>query len=296
MENTEKEFIESGCGLRKVELNPNECEYLNLLSRTRSTCWNQIPIREDRTGTGTYSKFGEQIRFDLQKGFPLLTSKKVHFKSIVHELLWMLRGETNVKSLNKNDVTIWDEWADETGELGPVYGAQWRSWISFDAEAEHFNTTDQIANVIAEIKRNPYSRRLIVSAWNVAEISEMALPPCHVLFQFYVSEGKLSCQMYQRSADVFLGLPFNIASYALLTHMIAQGCSLDVGELIISIGDAHIYSNHLEQVQEQLRRTVRQAPVLKLNPEIKDIDDFRYEDISIEEYYPHPTIKAPIAV
>jgi thymidylate synthase len=245
----------------------------------------------DRTGTGTISVFGYQMRFDLQNGFPLLTTKKVHTKSIIHELLWFLKGETNIRYLKENGVSIWDEWADENGNLGPVYGKQWRSWETRDGRV-----IDQITDVIAEIKRNPNSRRLIVSAWNVGELKEMALLPCHALFQFYVADGKLSCQLYQRSADVFLGVPFNIASYALLTAMIAQVCDLEAGDFIWTGGDTHLYSNHLEQVELQLSRDFRELPVLKLNPAVKNIFDFTYEDIIIENYNPHPAIKAPVAV
>jgi thymidylate synthase len=247
--------------------------------------------KEDRTGTGTLSVFGYQMRFDLQAGFPLLTTKKVHTKSIIHELLWLLKGDTNVRYLQENQVSIWDEWADENGELGPVYGKQWRSWAGADGK-----TIDQIAQVIQQIKTNPDSRRLIVSAWNVAEIEDMALPPCHAFFQFYVAQGKLSCQLYQRSADVFLGVPFNIASYALLTAMTAQVCCLQPGEFIWTGGDTHLYRNHLEQVELQLTRDFRPLPVLYLNPEVQNIFDFRYEDIQIENYQPHPAIKAPVAV
>ena len=247
--------------------------------------------KEDRTGTGTLSVFGYQMRFDLNEGFPLVTTKKVHTKSIIHELLWFLQGSTNIAYLKQNGVGIWDEWADEHGELGPVYGKQWRSWE--DAGGQ---TIDQIAQVIAQIKRNPDSRRLIVSAWNVADVEKMALPACHALFQFYVANGKLSCQLYQRSADVFLGVPFNIASYALLTHMVAQVCGLKPGEFIWTGGDTHLYANHLEQVETQLSRELRPLPTLKLNPEISDIFDFTYQDIAIENYNPHPAIKAPVAV
>jgi thymidylate synthase len=257
--------------------------------------------RPDRTGTGTISTFGYQMRFNLQEGFPLVTTKKLHIKSIVYELLWFLKGDTNIKYLNEHGVTIWDEWADENSDLGPIYGKQWRSWPTADFENEdgwvRRKTVDQIANVIREIKTNPYSRRLLVSAWNVGELDKMALPPCHVMFQFYVDNDKrLSCQLYQRSADAFLGVPFNIASYALLTHMIAHVTGLGVGEFIHTIGDAHIYLNHLEQVELQLSRECRSLPTLKLNPAIEDIDQFEYEDIKIEGYDPHPAIKAPVAV
>ncbi|HUP64737.1 MAG TPA: thymidylate synthase [Thermoanaerobaculia bacterium] len=247
--------------------------------------------KSDRTGTGTLSIFGHQMRFDLERGFPLLTTKKLHTRSIFYELLWFLRGETSVRWLQERKVTIWDEWADENGELGPVYGHQWRSWPSPDGR--HI---DQISNVIAEIRRNPDSRRLIVSAWNVADLDRMALQPCHALFQFYVANGKLSCQLYQRSADVFLGVPFNIASYALLTMMVASVTDLRPGELIHILGDAHLYQNHLDQAREQLTREPRPLPSLRLNPERRSIFDFEYEDIAIENYDPHPSIKAPIAV
>ncbi len=247
--------------------------------------------RGDRTGTGTLSIFGHQMRFDLSEGFPLLTTKKLHLRSIIHELLWFLSGDTNIGYLHDNGVTIWDEWADENGDLGPVYGHQWRSWPTPDG-----GTIDQISGVVDQIKRNPESRRLIVSAWNVAEVDKMALPPCHTLFQFYVAEGKLSCQLYQRSADVFLGVPFNIASYALLTMMMAQVTGLEAGEFVHTTGDTHIYLNHLDQVREQLSRTPRPLPVMKINPEVDDIFGFRYDDFSLEGYDPYPAIKAPIAV
>ena len=242
--------------------------------------------KHDRTGTGTISAFGYQMRCDLADGFPLLTTKKVHTKSIVHELLWFLKGDTNIKYLNDNGVTIWNEWADANGDLGPVYSKQWRD----------FNGVDQIREVVETIKKNPDSRRLIVSAWNPAEVQKMALPPCHTLFQFYVQDGKLSCQLYQRSADAFLGVPFNIASYALLTHMVAQVTNLGVGDFVHTFGDLHIYLNHMDQVQEQLSRDFRPLPQLKLNPAVKDIFGFRYEDIQILNYDPHPAIKAPVAV
>jgi thymidylate synthase len=247
--------------------------------------------KTDRTGTGTTSCFGYQMRFNLQEGFPLVTTKKLHLKSIIHELLWFLKGETNIAYLKENGVSIWNEWADERGELGPVYGKQWRRW-----EGANGKVIDQVSDVIGQIKTNPDSRRLIVSAWNVAELPEMALMPCHALFQFYVADGKLSCQLYQRSADVFLGVPFNIASYALLTMMIAQVCDLQPGEFIHTLGDAHIYNNHLEQVHLQLSRKPFALPQMKLNPEIKSIFDFRYEDFTLENYQYHPSIKAPIAV
>ena len=247
--------------------------------------------RGDRTGTGTLSVFGAQARFDLRENFPLLTTKKLHLKSIIHELLWFLQGDTNVRSLNEKGVTIWDEWADEKGELGPIYGAQWTRWRGPDGAV-----INQIENVIAEIKRNPESRRLIVSAWNVAELEQMALPPCHVLFQFYVSDGELSCQLYQRSADLFLGVPFNIASYSLLTMMIAQVCDLRPGEFIHTFGDLHLYQNHLEQAREQLSRDFRPLPRMTLRPEVKRIYDFQFGDFVLTDYDPHPAIKAPIAV
>jgi thymidylate synthase len=247
--------------------------------------------KSDRTGTGTISCFGYQVRFDLQKGFPLVTTKKVHTKSIIHELLWFLKGETNIAYLKENGVSIWDEWADDNGELGPVYGKQWRSW-----EGANGQTIDQITDLINQLKKNPDSRRLIISAWNVADLPEMALMPCHALFQFYVANGKLSCQLYQRSADVFLGVPFNIASYALLTMMIAQVCDLQPGEFIHTFGDVHIYSNHLEQVTTQLSRKPFPLPTMKINPEIKNIFDFKYEDFTLENYQFHPAIKAPVAV
>lgn len=247
--------------------------------------------KSDRTGTGTISSFGYQMRFDLSKGFPLVTTKKVHLKSIIYELLWFLQGSTNIAYLKENGVSIWDEWADEKGELGPVYGKQWRSWEGKDGKV-----VDQISDLAKQLKTNPDSRRLIVSAWNVADLSEMALMPCHTLFQFYVANGKLSCQLYQRSADVFLGVPFNIASYALLTLMLAQVCDLQPGDFIHSFGDVHIYKNHLEQVKLQLSRTPYPLPQLKLNPEVKDIFGFRYEDFELVEYQSHPGIKAPVAV
>jgi thymidylate synthase len=247
--------------------------------------------KADRTGTGTISCFGYQMRFDLQEGFPLVTTKKLHLKSIIHELLWFLKGETNIEYLKQNGVSIWNEWADENGELGPVYGKQWRSWEGANGE-----TVDQVSQVIKQIKANPDSRRLIVSAWNVAELPKMALMPCHAFFQFYVAEGKLSCQLYQRSADVFLGVPFNIASYALLTMMVAQVCDLEPGEFIHTFGDVHIYSNHMEQVQLQLSRKPFPLPTMKLNPEVKNIFDFKFEDFTLENYQFHPPIKAPVAV
>lgn len=247
--------------------------------------------KTDRTGTGTRSVFGYQLRYDLSKGFPLVTTKKVHLKSIIYELLWFLKGDTNIKYLKDNGVSIWDEWADENGDLGPVYGAQWRSWHGADGKV-----VDQITEVIDQIKKNPDSRRLIVSAWNVAEIPNMALAPCHALFQFYVADGKLSLQLYQRSADVFLGVPFNIASYALLLMMVAQVCDLEVGDYVHSFGDVHIYNNHFEQVNRQLSRETRPLPTMKLNPEVKNIFDFDFEDFTLENYNPHPGIKAPVAI
>ena len=248
-------------------------------------------VKADRTGTGTRSVFGWQMRFDLAQGFPLVTTKKLHLRSIIHELLWFLRGDTNIGYLKEHNVSIWDEWADANGDLGPVYGKQWRSWAGADGR-----TFDQIAWVVEEIRRNPDSRRLIVSAWNVAELEQMALMPCHSLFQFYVADGRLSCQLYQRSGDIFLGVPFNIASYALLTHMVAQVCGLEVGDFVHTLGDAHLYANHLEQAREQLTRSPRALPTLVLNPAITALEDFRFEDIAIEGYDPHPAIRAPVAV
>ncbi len=247
--------------------------------------------KSDRTGTGTVSVFGYQMRFDLNEGFPCVTTKKLHLRSIIHELLWFLKGDTNIAYLKENKVSIWDEWADENGDLGPVYGHQWRSWPGHNGE-----TIDQISRLVHQIKNNPDSRRLIVSAWNVADIEHMALPPCHCLFQFYVADGKLSCQLYQRSADVFLGVPFNIASYALLTLMLAQVCGLQPGEFIHSFGDAHLYSNHIEQAKEQLSRDFRPLPQMKINPEINDLFEFKYEDFELLNYDPHPHIKAAVAV
>lgn len=247
--------------------------------------------KEDRTGTGTYSVFGHQMRFDLNDGFPVITTKKVHLRSIIVELLWFLRGDTNIHYLKENNVSIWDEWADEKGDLGPVYGKQWRCWETSDGRV-----IDQIANVVEQIKKNPDSRRLIVSAWNVADVDNMALPPCHSLFQFYVANNKLSCQLYQRSADVFLGVPFNIASYALLTMMIAQVCGLEYGDFVHSFGDAHLYSNHIEQAKLQLSRDFRPLPTMKINPNITSIFDFKLEDFELVGYDPHPHIKAEVAV
>ena len=262
-------------------------QYLQLLQHILDTGAH----KSDRTGTGTISTFGYQMRFSLQEGFPLVTTKKVHLKSIIHELLWFLRGETNIAYLKEKGVSILDEWADENGELGPVYGKQWRSW-----EGNGGEVIDQISDVIAQIKKKPDSRRLIVSAWNVADLPKMALMPCHTLFQFYVAENKLSCQLYQRSADVFLGVPFNIASYALLTLMMAQVCDLEPGDFVYTFGDVHIYSNHLEQVKLQLSRTPFPLPTMKLNPAVKNIFDFRFEDFTLENYQSHPAIKAPVAV
>ncbi len=247
--------------------------------------------KSDRTGTGTISVFGHQMRFDLSEGFPLVTTKKLHLRSIIHELLWFIAGDTNIAYLKENGVSIWDEWADENGNLGPVYGKQWRSWEGADG-----TTRDQISWLIEEIKRNPDSRRLVISAWNVVDIDKMKLAPCHCLFQFYVADGKLSCQLYQRSADVFLGVPFNIASYALLTHMVAQAAGLGVGDFVHTFGDAHLYSNHMEQTHLQLSREPRPLPKLVLDPSVKSLFDFRFEHIAIEGYDPHPAIKAPVAV
>ncbi len=248
-------------------------------------------FKGDRTGTGTLSTFGYQMRFNLEDGFPVLTTKKLHLRSIIHELLWFLQGDTNIRYLKDNNVSIWDEWADENGNLGPVYGYQWRSWPTPDG-----GSIDQISNLIEQIKKNPNSRRLIVSAWNVAYVDNMALPPCHTMFQFYVAEGKLSCQLYQRSADTFLGVPFNIASYALLTMMVAQVCDLKPGEFIHTLGDAHLYSNHLDQAKLQLERDFRPLPTMKINPDVKDIFGFKYEDFELLNYDPHPHIKAEVAV
>lgn len=262
-------------------------QYLDLLDKIMK----EGVDRPDRTGTGTRSIFGYQMSFNLEHGFPALTTKKLHFKSIIYELLWFLRGESNIKYLKDNGVSIWDEWADANGELGPVYGVQWRRWKASDGRE-----IDQISEIINQIKSNPSSRRIILSAWNVGEISKMALPPCHLLFQFYVADGKLSCQMYQRSADVFLGVPFNIASYALLTMMIAQVCDLKPGTFVHTLGDTHIYHNHYEQVKTQLERQPRKLPTMKINPAVKNIFDFKFEDFTLENYDPHPGIKAPIAV
>lgn len=248
-------------------------------------------FKADRTGTGTRSIFGAQLRFNLQDGFPLISTKKVHLKSIIHELLWFIKGETNTQYLKENGVSIWDEWANENGDLGPVYGYQWRSWPASDG-----TYIDQLSEVIETIKKNPDSRRMIVSAWNVADLNKMALMPCHAFFQFYVANGKLSCQLYQRSADMFLGVPFNIASYAFLTHMIAQVCNLEVGDFIHTFGDAHIYSNHFEQVELQLSREPKPYPTLQINPAVQSIFDFKFEDFTIQDYHPHPAIKAPVAV
>ncbi len=262
-------------------------QYLDLLEHVRK----RGAFKEDRTSTGTYSVFGYQMRFDLARGFPLITTKKLHMKSIIHELLWFLKGGTNIKYLNDNGVSIWDAWADDNGDLGPVYGSQWRAWPTPDG-----GTVDQIANLIAQIKSTPDSRRLMVSAWNVAEIENMALPPCHCLFQFYVVDGKLSCQLYQRSADIFLGVPFNIASYALLTMMAAQVTGYEAGDFVHTFGDAHLYSNHLEQADLQLGRAPKALPAMTVNPDVKDIFGFRYEDFELSGYDPHPHIKAPVAV
>jgi thymidylate synthase len=262
-------------------------QYLDLLSHVLENGFD----RSDRTGTGTRSVFGYQMRFDLSRGFPVTTTKKLHLKSIIHELLWFLAGDTNIRYLNDNGVTIWDEWADENGDLGPVYGKQWRSW-----PAEDGGEIDQIRNLLKQIRKNPHSRRLIVSAWNPAEVDQMALPPCHCLFQFYVSDGKLSCQLYQRSADIFLGVPFNIASYALLTMMVAQVTGLKVGDFVHTLGDAHLYSNHFEQAREQLRRTPKPLPTMWINPDIDDLFAFRFEDFRLENYTADATIRAPIAV
>ena len=262
-------------------------QYLDLLDHVTRTGVE----KSDRTGTGTISVFGYQMRFDLNASFPLLTTKKLHTKSIIHELLWFLKGDTNIKYLNDNGVTIWDEWADKDGNLGPVYGHQWRSWDTADGRK-----IDQISNLIDQLKKNPDSRRHLVTAWNVGEIEKMALPPCHILFQFYVSNGTLSCQLYQRSADIFLGVPFNIASYALFTMMIAQVCGLKYGEFIHTFGDAHIYLNHLDQVKLQMSRTPKALPTMTINPDVKSIFDFKFEDFVVENYDPHPLIKAPIAI
>ncbi|MCT4641516.1 MAG: thymidylate synthase [Bacteriovoracaceae bacterium] len=262
-------------------------EYLDLMKRALK----EGAMKEDRTGTGIKSVFGHQMRFDLSEGFPLVTTKKCHMKSIIHELLWFLKGSGNIDYLKENGVRIWNEWADENGDLGPVYGVQWRSWKGVDGKVH-----DQINNVIEQIKTNPNSRRLIVNAWNVGELESMALPPCHMFFQFYVANGKLSCQLYQRSADIFLGVPFNIASYALLTHMIAQVCDLEVGDFVHTIGDAHIYSNHMEQVNLQLTREPFKKPQIKINPDVKNIDDFKYEDFELIGYEAHPHIKGIVAV
>ena len=269
-----------------MRLNPGEQQYLDLLAQVLQTGAR----KGDRTGTGTLSLFGWQMRFALQESFPLLTTKKLHLKSIIYELLWFLRGETNVKWLQERGVTIWDEWADADGELGPVYGHQWRHWQAPG------RSIDQIAQVVESIRRNPDSRRHLVTAWNPAEVERMALPPCHVLFQFYVAEGRLSCQLYQRSADLFLGVPFNIASYTLLTLMVAQVTGLQPGEFVHTLGDAHLYLNHVEQAREQLTRAPRPFPRMRLNPAVKDLDGFRYEDFTLEGYEPYPAIKAPIAV
>ncbi len=262
-------------------------QYLDLMRHVRDTG----VVKEDRTGTGTRSVFGYQMRFDLGEGFPALTTKKLHLRSIIHELLWFLKGETNIRYLKENGVSIWDEWADEAGNLGPVYGYQWRSWPNPEG-----GSIDQISQLVQQIRDNPDSRRLIVSAWNPAQVEQMALPPCHCLFQFYVAEGRLSCQLYQRSADIFLGVPFNIASYALLTLMLAQVTGLQPGEFVHTFGDAHLYSNHLEQVELQLSREPRALPRMRLNPDVRSIFDFKFEDFELMDYDPHPHIKAPVAV
>jgi thymidylate synthase len=262
-------------------------QYLDLMQHVL----NHGTKKSDRTGTGTVSVFGYQMRFNLQDGFPLVTTKKCHLKSIVHELLWFLQGDTNTRYLKENGVSIWDEWADEQGNLGPVYGKQWRSWATADGRV-----VDQISEVVSQIKKNPDSRRLIVSAWNVGELDQMALAPCHAFFQFYIADGKLSCQLYQRSADIFLGVPFNIASYALLTLMMAQVCGLEPGDFVHTFGDAHLYLNHMEQTELQLSREPRPLPIMRINPDVKDIFGFQFEDFTLEGYDPHPAIKAPVAV
>jgi thymidylate synthase len=262
-------------------------QYLNLLKHVKDVGFK----KEDRTGTGTLSVFGYQMRFNLNDGFPILTTKKIHLKSVIHELLWFLSGNTNIEYLKENNVTIWDEWADENGNLGPVYGHQWRSWDAADG-----SSVDQIADLIDQIKTNPDSRRLIVSAWNVGEIAKMKLPPCHAFFQFYVANNRLSCQLYQRSADIFLGVPFNISSYALLTMMIAQVCDLKLGDFVHTLGDAHIYLNHMDQVNEQLERSPKPLPNMKINSLVKDIFNFKYDDFELVDYDPYPLIKAPVAV
>jgi thymidylate synthase len=287
MQTESSQNLTTGVALQAMsETNP--MEVYHQLMRDLLERGNQ---KSDRTGTGTVSLFGYQMRFDLQKGFPLVTTKKLHLRSIIHELLWFLKGDTNIKYLQDNKVTIWDEWADENGNLGPVYGKQWRSWQTADGR-----TIDQITNVINQIRSNPDSRRLLVVAFNPGDVDKMALPPCHAFFQFYVANGKLSCQLYQRSADVFLGVPFNIASYALLTHMVAQVCGLEVGDFVHTLGDAHLYSNHIEQAKLQLSREHFPLPQLKLNPDVKNIFDFKFEDIEIVNYQCHPAIKAEVAV
>ena len=262
-------------------------QYLELMRHVR----DHGTRKEDRTGTGTLSVFGYQMRFDLAEGFPLVTTKKLHLRSILHELLWFLKGDTNIRYLHENKVTIWDEWADDNGDLGPVYGAQWRSWAAADGRS-----IDQISQVVDQIRRSPDSRRIIVSAWNVGEIENMALPPCHAFFQFYVADGRLSCQLYQRSADIFLGVPFNLASYALLTQMMAQVTGLQAGDFVHTFGDAHLYLNHLEQAELQLSRTPRPLPMMQINPDIDDLFAFRFDDFELQNYDPHPHIKAPVAV
>lgn len=277
--------------LRLIEFPLSRCKAMQQYHQLMQRILDEGVKKSDRTGTGTLSIFGAQMRFDLADGFPLVTTKKLHLKSIIHELLWFLQGDTNIRYLRENGVSIWDEWADANGNLGPVYGYQWRSWPT--AGGGH---VDQIAQVVNDIKRNPDSRRLLVSAWNPADVPKMALAPCHVMFQFYVAEGKLSCQLYQRSADFFLGVPFNIASYALLTMMVAQVCDLGLGDFVHTLGDTHLYLNHLEQAREQLTRAPRPLPVMRINPEVKDIFGFRYEDFTLVGYDPHPHIKAPVAV
>ncbi len=271
----------------RIDTTHPEWQYLDLLQ----DILDHGVQRGDRTGTGTLGVFGRQIRFDLSKGFPVLTTKKLHLRSIIHELLWFLQGDTNIRYLKDNGVSIWDEWADANGDLGPVYGKQWRRWETPDGRL-----IDQVGQLVENLKKNPDSRRHVVSAWNPGDVDSMALPPCHCLFQFYVADGKLSCQLYQRSADIFLGVPFNIASYALLTHMIAQVCGYQVGDFVHTLGDAHLYSNHLDQARLQLSRDFRPLPKLVLNPEVKDLFAFRFEDIALEGYDPHPSIAAPIAV
>jgi thymidylate synthase len=279
------------CWITSVTLNNQYLLYMKQYHDLMRHVLEQGAKKTDRTGTGTISVFGYQMRFNLEEGFPMLTTKKIHLKSILHELLWFLKGDTNIHYLKENGVSIWDEWADADGNLGPVYGSQWRSWPT--ADGRHI---DQISQVINQIKNNPDSRRMIVSAWNVGEIDKMKLPPCHAFFQFYVADGKLSCQLYQRSADIFLGVPFNIASYAILTQMIAQVCDLKAGDFVHTLGDAHLYINHVEQAKLQLSRDLRKLPVLRINPAVKDIFEFKFEDFTLEGYDPHPHIKAAVAV